>query len=205
MRGFKIDPALAGFLFVAALAGCTPASSRNIERAQRFRAHLESGDDDAARAMLGRDPRRWFDARTGPGQPWQIGPGAPGPWAVWDDSLGKRTEPLAWEGDESSATLTYRETNDYFLLLERGWVTNRTTYYFDAGGRIEGILHAPAAGPRPTGRTAEFLAWARAHEPDELAILMPGGEIDPSGDHAVRFRALLQRWRVAAGLPRHPG
>jgi hypothetical protein len=30
---------------------------------------------------------------------------------------------------------------------------------------------------------------------------MPGGEIDPAGDHPERFRRLLNRWRQASGLP----
>lgn len=195
---------LACLAVMAAQAGCRAASPANIQTAQRFRARLEAGDFDAARAMMTSDPRRWFDSRTGPGQAWRVGPGEKGPWALWDETLGQRVEALAWEGDERSATLVYRETNDYFLLLERGWVTNRTTYYFDGQGRIEGILHAAAAAPRPPGRTAEFLDWARQHEPQELDALMPDGDIDPSGDHAERFRALLGRWRVAAGLSAEP-
>jgi len=64
-----------------------------------------------------------------------------------------------------------RETNDYFRLLERGWVT----YFFDESGRIAGLL-IRAVGDRPQGKTDEFLTWAREHDPEELALLMPGGK-----------------------------
>ncbi len=92
-----------------------------------------------------------------------------------------------------------RETNDYFRLLERGWVTNEVAYFFDDSGRINGLL-IRAVGDRPPGKTEEFLAWTRVHDPEELATLVPGGEIDPSGDHPERFRRLLNRWRQESGL-----
>ncbi len=195
-----------GLLVTAALAqpplaGCTsPPAASNVEVVQQFRAPLRSGDYDAARAMMTPDPRRWFNERSGEGGPWRVGPGAKGPWARWDDYMGKQSEIIQWVEEERAAVCVYRETNDYFLLLDRGWVTNHTTYFFDERGRIEGILHAAAPGPRPQGRTEEFLAWARANEPQELAALMPGGDVDPSGDHPRRFRAILERWRAAAGL-----
>ncbi|HUP48011.1 MAG TPA: hypothetical protein VNA04_04395 [Thermoanaerobaculia bacterium] len=107
---------------------------------------------------------------------------------------------LAWKEGSSFATAVVRESNDYFRLLERGAVTNEITYYFDEQGRIDGLL-IRAAGERPPGRTAEFLAWARENDAEELAALMPDGEIDPSGDHPPRFRRLLERWRDAARLP----
>lgn len=69
----------------------------------------------------------------------------------------------------------------------------------DDNDKIEGLL-IRAVGDRPQGRTEEFLAWARTHEPKELDVLMPGGDIDPSGDHPQRFRRLLNEWRVSARL-----
>lgn len=169
-----------------------------IAQAQRFRSLVRQERYDDARAMMSDDPRRWFALREGEGQPWEVGPGT-GPWAAWDDHFRSEGEVVEWREDERSATAVVREINDYFRLLERPAVTNEITYLFDDDGRIDGLLIA-GVGERPPGRTDEFLAWAREHEPDALEALMPRGEIDPSGDHPQRFRALLSRWRDAAGL-----
>lgn len=77
---------------------------------------------------------------------------------------------------------------------------NEQTHYFDDFGEIEG-WSIRGVGERPPGQTEAFVAWARTHEPEEPEALMPGGEIDPSGDHPERFRRLLNRWRQDAGLP----
>lgn len=176
-----------------------PADTTSLVlKARAFRSRLREGDYDAARAMMAADSRRWWETREGAGGPWTVGPRS-GPWADWDQHFRSRTELVGWREEPDAATAVVRETNDYFTLLERGWVTNEITYYFDAEGRISGLL-IRAVGERPPGRTDEFLAWAREHDPGELDALMPDGEIDPSGDHPERFRRLLNRWRRSAGL-----
>lgn len=149
--------------------------------------------------MMGPDPRRWWEKPEGDGQPWRIGDDGNDSWADWDDHFRSRGEIVAWTEDDASATALVRETNDYFRLLERGWVSNVITYYFNEDGLIDG-LSIDATGDRTQGRTEEFLAWAKTHDLAELEYLMPGGEIDPTGDHPVRFRNLLNRWRRSAGL-----
>ena len=178
----------------------TAASAEDslVALARKFQALRRSGDCEAARAMMSQNPRRWFEEREGEGTAWRVGPKS-GPWAAWDAHFRSQSEDVRWEAGEGTATLISRETNDYFRLLERGWVTNETVYYFDSSRKIEGLL-IRATGERPPGRTEQFLEWARAHDPDELEYLMPGGEIDPSGDRPERFRALLNRWRESAGL-----
>lgn len=189
----------------ALLAGChtdertTMERERGtVERAQAFRSLVERGRYGEAREMMATDPRRWFAPREGPGEPWRVEPGA-GPWSSWDDHFGSEGEVVRWREGAASATAVVQETNDYFRLLERGSVTNELTYLFDEAGRLNGLVIG-TLGERPPGRTEEFLDWAREHEPEEIRMLMPGGEIDPSGDHPERFRALLERWRRDAGL-----
>lgn len=169
-----------------------------LARAQQFRSLVRAQRYDEARAMMAEDPRRWFAPREGPGQPWRVGPSS-GPWSAWDEHFRSEGEVVDWRRQERSVTAVVRETNDYFRLLERGSVTNEITYFFDDEDRVAGLLIA-GVGPRPAGRTEEFLAWARENEPRELDELMPGAEIDPSGDHPPRVRALLNRWRAAVGL-----
>lgn len=173
-------------------------TSSLVVKARAFRSLLANEDYDAARAMMAPDPRRWWEAREGEGETWTIGQSG-GPWADWDRHFRSRSELLEWREEPGAATAVVRETNEYFTLLERGWVTTEIRYTFNDAGRIEGLL-IRAVGERPPGRTDEFLAWAREHDPGELEALMPGGEIDPAGDHAPRFRRLLNRWRRAMGL-----
>lgn len=185
-------------LIVAVLLAADPKTDL-VARAKAFRAHLDAGRYDAARAMMAPDAHRWWGKHEGPGGPWTVGP-ASGPWAAWDAHFRSKGEVTAWNRGDRSATAVVRETNDYYRLLDRPPVTNEIVYLFDAQGRIEGLV-IRSAGERPQGRTDAFVAWAKAHAPDEIQALMPDGEIDPSGDHPERFRKLLVRWREAAGLP----
>ena len=169
-----------------------------IARAMLFRTLLHAEEYDAARAMMSEDPRRWWGSREGEDFAWNIGPGA-GPWHAWDEFFRKRTEVVDWAATPDSASLTFRETNDYFRLLDRGWTTSRVTYFFDDEKRLSGWL-VEAVGERPKGKTDDFLAWAREKHPEEIEALMPDGEVDPGGDHPARMRVLLVEWRAAAGL-----
>lgn len=192
-------------LMGALLAGCGDKESQSADpldplviTAKQFRAHVKAGEYDEARAMMVQNPRRWFNEREGEGREWKLGPKS-GPWSEWDDHFRGRTEVVRWEVGEGTATLVFLETNDYFQLLDRGWQKSEMVYYFNDAGEIEGLL-IRGRGDRPQGRTEEFLAWARENDPEELAYLMPDGDVDPSGDRPPRFRALLNRWRESAGL-----
>ena len=160
--------------------------------------HLSEGDFTAARAMVAPHARRWWDAREGEGQPWTVGDTVRGPWANWDDYFRSTKEIIEWKEAERSASVVIRETNDYYRLLERESPLNEVIYYFDEESKIDGLL-IRSAGERDMGRTEEFLAWVQENAPDDLAELMPEGEIDPTGDHPQRFRQLLERWRQATG------
>ena len=169
-----------------------------VEQASRFRSLVEQGDHVAARALMAPDARRWWDSRDGPGRPWVVDHGSPGPWAGWDRHFRSERVLAGWRVSGLSATAFILERNDFYRLLERAPPLNEVTYYFDAAGRIDGLLIS-SRGPRDPGRTEQFLEWARVHEPAELAVLMPNSEIDPSGDNPPRFRRLLNRWREATG------
>jgi hypothetical protein len=149
--------------------------------------------------MLAPDARLWFENRTGEGQPLDPDPGA-GSWARWDTHFRSTSEVVEWAAQRDSATALVREFNDYYALLERGPQHYSMTYFIETGGRISGVL-LRGEDPRPKGRSAEFFAWARANAPKEVDQLMPGGKIDPRGDHPQRFRDLLTRWRTEIGLP----
>jgi hypothetical protein len=194
------------------LAACAPAkrppagpadASPYTQAAQRFRQALKAENYDAARVMMSASPRRWFEKREGEGEAWGVGPDANDPWKGWDNHFRSQSAELGWEAGDHVATLTVQETNDYYKLLERSGSTTAFAYFFDDSGKISGLL-IRAVSPGTTGRKEEFLRWAKEHEPQELEYVLPGGKIDPSGDHPPRVRALLNRWREAAGLPSMP-
>jgi hypothetical protein len=195
--------AIPGSLFAIGpdAAGDSTTAASTLERARRFRKLLEDKDYDSARALMAGNSRRWWGEREGAGSPWTIGPAAvSSPWHAWDRFFHSESEVLEWRSGPRSATAVVRETNDYYRLLDRGAMTNELVYLFDAQGKIEGLV-IKSAGPRPPGKTAEFVAWAKKNAPSELRELMPNGEIDPGGDHPARFRKLLERWRRQTGLP----
>ena len=105
-----------------------------------------------------------------------------------------------WREVGRTAIALIQENNDFYRLLERPPVTNEAVYFFNSDGLIDGLLIRPA-GERNLGLTEEFSAWAAKHDPEELNLLMPQGDIDPSGDHPERFRRLLDRWRECTGRP----
>lgn len=190
-------------LFLAVF-GCEPAKEEQdlLETALRFRSLVERNELARAQTMVAEDARRWWGSREGEGSSWRVE--QPGPWSGWDRHFRSKKEILdVVENPDRSVTVTLRETNDYFQMLDRGWVMNSVTYYFDEEGLIEGLL-IRAEGERSPGRTEEFLAWARENEPDEIAALMPDGEIDPSGENPVRYRALLERWRATLDTTERP-
>jgi len=168
-----------------------------VHRASAFWEAREAGDFDRARSMQSDDPRTWWERREGPGEPWTLGAGR---WKPWDAHFRGTSTPGPWRVDGNSVTSLVDEINDYYRLTERGSQPYHLTYYFDADGRISGELVASVPS-NSSGKEKEFQAWAKANEPDEYAYLRPEGRIDPSDDRAPRTRALLERWRKAAGRP----
>lgn len=194
----------AGALVALAAAGC--ASRAPLRTVEAFEAARERSDLPAARALLAEDPRLWFEAREGPGEPWTLGAER---WEAWDAHFRARSEPGPWhverDGDGHAVWRVVQESNDYYRLLERrDTPRHRATTFVRGDGRIAGRLicavepSAPSAAPRD--RSDDFCAWAAAREPEEWAYLRPAGRLDPSGDRAPRTRALLERWRAAVGL-----
>ena len=187
-------------LSVLVLAAACRATSRGddlVDRARAFWEAREAGEIERARSMQTSDPRTWWDRREGSGERWTLGTGR---WKPWDDHFRGKSTPGPWRVEGRSVTSLVDETNDYYRLTERGSQPYRLTYYFGTDGKILGELIASVPS-NSTGREKEFQAWAKEHEPDEYAYLRPNGRIDPSGDRAPRTRALLLRWRKAAGLP----
>lgn len=175
-------------LVVFALAAC--ATQNNIQTVKNFRAARERGDSAAAEAYLTPDSRIWFEKREGPGAPFGHGGDA---WRHWDAYFRSRSTYSDWQWHDGAVSARVNETNDFYELLEWKPAPYRLTYRFDAQGRIREVLLQSMG--KSTSRLAEFKQWAAKTHPDELAYLMPKGEIDPSGDRAERWHALLTEWR----------
>jgi ketosteroid isomerase-like protein len=193
--------ATSAFLVIASIAslGAGCASHRAIRTVQRFRAASAAGDAVAARACLAPDARMWFDRKTGPGDPLGFGGGR---WDHWDRYFHGRTMVSEWEVHGHDVTGVVHETNDLYHLLD--WIGKpyRLTWTLDESGRIKEVLLDSIPGARErSNRMPEFKRWAAEHHPEELAYLLPNGQMNPDGDRAERWRAILVEWRAAAGLP----
>jgi hypothetical protein len=176
-----------------------PVTDPRVAAVQAFCAAREAGDFETCKQLVDDDPRQWWDAREGEGSPMKFGAGR---WSAWDEHFrGKSEQVTDWVVDGEAVWADFFEINDYFLLTERGGGYWRSTYFFDANGKISGSMVSAVAGrPTPKGRGREFEAWARAAHPQEAEYLMPGGNIDPTGDRAPRMRALLNEWRETVSL-----
>ena len=169
-------------VFVVLLPACT--SSRLIRRVQEFRALRERGDDAASQAFLTSDAKMFFNKREGEGSPI-IG----GPWRHWDTYFHGHASFTDWSSHDRVVTAIGHETNDYYRLLDWKPSPWRMTWWLDESDKISAILLEPLE--KSTSRLEEFVAWAKKNHPDELAYLMPKGEIDPTGDRPERWRPIL--------------
>jgi hypothetical protein len=172
-----------------------------VEIVEAFRAARKAGDLETARGFLTDDPRVWYDAKEGDGSPWKLGAGR---WKTWDTYFnGASTPDGPWRETGDTVWVDMTETNDFFRLTERRDPPRYRVTYFLEDDRIAGYMISGAPGKKTPklSRREEFEAWAREHAPEEAEYLMPGGSIDPTGDRAPRMKALLLRWREAAGLP----
>jgi len=174
-------------------------AQQRIQTVQAFRAARDTGEEATWRPYLAPDPRIWRGEKEGAGTPWTF---IAGRWKDWDTHFrGKSERVSSWETKGNRVWAEMFEVNDYFRLIERGGSYWRATYYLDDQERIAGFQISPVPGREaPEGRGEEFRAWARAEHPEEAEYLMPGGEIDPTGDRAPRMRKLLNEWRGTVGL-----
>lgn len=187
-------------LFSIVLCAATASAQDQdlVDRAQEFRTHLELEHYDMASAMMASDARRWQGAREGDGRSWSVGADTPDAWAGWHDHFATTRTEFEWREEDQSAIARFEETSEYYQLLERPAATTEIGYYFNDDGLIDGLL-IRQGDDTDQGLTDEFLSWARALDEHEIDHLMPGGQINPTGNHPPRFRALLDAWRADTG------
>ncbi|HEY2828967.1 MAG TPA: hypothetical protein VGJ88_02545 [Thermoanaerobaculia bacterium] len=179
------------FLF----ASC--ANEQLIRRVKSYSQAHRNGDVALESQMLSPDARTWYESRSGEGEP--LRPGRTGRYAHWDAFFHSRSVLSGWVVRGRAVTATVHETNDFYRLLD--WKPNpyQMTWWFDDHGRITGVM-VRSLPRKETSRMQEFRAWAAVHDPTELEYVMPKGKLDPTGDRAERWKALLVRWRAGVGL-----
>jgi hypothetical protein len=168
------------------------ASQRPIAIVRAYREAHVRGDTDAERRYLSPAARIWYEQKTGDGDP--LSAGKSGRYAHWDDFFHSRATLRDWSVSDNAVSATVSETNDFYELLEWKPSPYRMTWWVDRDGKIAGALVQSLPG-KSNSRMAEFREWAQAHHPQELEYLMPGGKLDPTGDRAERFKAILIEWR----------
>jgi hypothetical protein len=120
-------------------AALAAQSSNRIEMVQKFLAARRRGDLEAARGMLARDAKIWFDRteRKGPGEPWTL---KEDDWDRWDRFFHTRTVFTDWKNYGDRVTAVGHETNDYYRLLDWKPKPLSFTWWFDASGKIAGHM-----------------------------------------------------------------
>ncbi|MFN0150096.1 MAG: hypothetical protein ACKVU1_05190 [bacterium] len=203
---------LAGALCGATTIGCAsaapelsraPASSvtrapRLVERVREFLALRAEGRVDSARTFLASDARIWYESRAGAGSPWTLSGGA---WHTWDTFFRGTRDYRGWRQTGREVSVVAVEQNDFYRLIDRPPSPVSLTWSFDEDAKLTGFLVKSMRKQSAPDRLDEFAAWARSNIPDELAYLMPDGEIAPDGDRPGRWKTALIAWRAAAGLP----
>jgi hypothetical protein len=167
-----------------------------VLKVKEFRA-VRKKDPKAAQAFLSGDPRVWYEKKEGAGQAWRFDND---PWAHWDEFFKSQSSDKDWRVEGTAVSVVAVEINGFYRLIDRAPSPVRLTWFFDEAGKISGFLVQAMSKGAPD-RLGEFSKWARAQHPTELDYLMPNGRINPEGDRAERWQALLIKWRAAAGLP----
>jgi hypothetical protein len=180
-------------LFLAAFVACA-SQQNNIRIVKNFREAREQGDLARAQAYIAPGARLWFENKTGPGEPYVLSGGS---WDHWDTYFHSKNELSEWRTDARAVSATVNETNDFMQFLDWQAAPYTMTWWLDDQNRIAEVLIK--GGGKPKSRLDEFKAWAAKNHPDELAYLMPNGQIDPTGDRPERWRAILEEWRRSAG------
>lgn len=184
-------------LLAILLTGACATAMSNVDRVKAYRAAHDRGDVAAEAAFLAPDARMFYEKREGAGDP--LTAGRSGRYAHWDEFFRSQSTLTDWKEEGNAVSATVHENNDFYRLLDWTPRPYRMTWWLDADGRITAAMVQSIPGETKS-RMQEFQEWARANHPDELAYLMPGGRIDPTGDRAERFRKILLEWREAAGL-----
>ena len=167
-----------------------------VLKVKEFRAVREK-DPQAAQAFLADDPRVWYEKKEGAGQAWRFDSD---PWVHWDKFFKSQSTDKDWRVEGRAVSVVAVESNDFYRLIERAPSPIRLTWFFNEAGKLSGFL-VQSMSKGQADRLDEFSKWAREHHPTELDYLMPKGRINPEGDRAERWQALLIKWRAAAGLP----
>ena len=177
--------------------GVVYRDERKIAAVQAYLAAADRADWKGARGMLAPDARVWYDEKRGPGDAWTV----PGPWTGWDGFFRGKIAYESWTRSGDAVRAEGTERNDFYRLIERPAQRFRATWWVDDRGLLTGFFFQGLGAAAPgDDRFDEFKTWAGRNATAEVAYLMPGGKIDPTGDRPERFRKLLVEWRKAAGL-----
>jgi len=176
--------------------GIAPDKHPLVLKVKKFQ-ELRKTNKQAAKACLADDARVWFEKKEGAGSPYKV---EGGPWAHWDEFFKSESTYKDWQVEENSVSVISVEINDFYRLIERPASPVRLTWFFNGDEKISGFLVQAVKTERAKDRLDDFKSWARQHNPGELDYLLPAGRINPEGDRPERWKAILTKWREAAGL-----
>ncbi len=190
---------LSAVILLFALSACSP-QSKLIDKVEAFRAARKAGKIEEAQRYLTDDPRVWFDAKEGEGEPTKLGFG---PYHHWDEEFNSHGEHGPWRVEGNTVWAIASEINDYYRLLERKDTPSyRITYYFNDKGLIEGYLISDAhpGEPSPSSRAAKRSSRSGQRKP----IPTSGTTLGPRA-RSIRRGPRRENARPAGGVASHRG
>lgn len=172
----------------------------HIQTVKDFIAARQRKDEAAYLKMVSPKMRIWYEEKKGEGRPWN----PKSAWTAWDEFFNGQKTYGEFREDSNAVTVIVTETNDFFALIERPPSPVQLTWWLDKEGKIEGYLVKSLSGNAVPDRLQEFEAWAKKHDPTELAYLMPDGRISPEADRPQRWKKILLHWRETLASANNP-
>lgn len=197
------------------LLACQPAAPTLEEqiatiqaRFDAYRAASKAGQKDAPAVTSFRHDtiRIWWGSQEGEGRLSVLSkPATRGAWADWDSIMHGSTTYDTTQVDLDARTLyvVYEESNDFFRAMDIPSNQLAATYYFDEGWMVTGRVYQ--SNPNGTNTDWEIAfnerwrPWLDEHYPGVVDTLLPGGELDPRLENALRWQQLFAAYAAQAG------
>ncbi len=142
----------------------------------------------------------WFDDVQGTPAISVKGAATAGKWAQWDSVMRSRSffDTLWYDMDESSVKGYFYEDNDFYRLIGRPPNKTLRTYWFNEQDKVTRLLiyWIPDENTPSDSFLKPVAEWARQYHPSELDDLYAHQTIVPSTENAVRWKALLNKYRL---------
>lgn len=125
--------------------------------------------------------------------------GTIGKWKEWDDVMNTTSfyDSIWYDKNEHAIKGYFYEKNDFYTLIGKPHTKTYRTYWLNDKNKINKILiyWIPGENISSTKYLIPIVAWAMQNDSLEIQELYPDGRIIPSRENALRWKALLIKYR----------